>query len=171
MTKITSKKINIKYLLLIICFFLLILIFRWINFLTKNNYLKPGTHIELFNGTMDVNTSDSYTSLSKNKTDDSTKSEYITGKAIDMPYFANYTCKNWCGPRSQCLFTREQCTSDADCGGCQDLTAKNNMNSTKSDIYNLGQSFMDIKGFHPRPASEDILENEYIHFSRYTKQN
>jgi hypothetical protein len=28
------------------------------------------------------------------------------------------TCKNFCGPKSQCLMTRDQCTSDIDCPGC-----------------------------------------------------
>jgi hypothetical protein len=28
------------------------------------------------------------------------------------------TCKNFCGPKSQCLLTRNQCTSDIDCPGC-----------------------------------------------------
>ena len=30
-----------------------------------------------------------------------------------------YSCSNFCGPQSQCALTREQCTSDVDCKGCQ----------------------------------------------------
>jgi hypothetical protein len=30
-----------------------------------------------------------------------------------------YSCSNFCGPQSQCALTREQCTSDVDCQGCQ----------------------------------------------------
>jgi len=30
-----------------------------------------------------------------------------------------YSCSNFCGPQSQCAVTREQCTSDVDCNGCQ----------------------------------------------------
>ena len=30
-------------------------------------------------------------------------------------------CSNFCGPRSQCALTREQCTSDVDCQGCQPI--------------------------------------------------
>ena len=30
-----------------------------------------------------------------------------------------YSCSNFCGPQSQCAITREQCTSDVDCQGCQ----------------------------------------------------
>jgi len=29
------------------------------------------------------------------------------------------SCSNFCGPQSQCALTREQCTSDVDCQGCQ----------------------------------------------------
>ncbi len=30
-----------------------------------------------------------------------------------------YTCSNFCGPKAQCAITREQCSSDVDCKGCQ----------------------------------------------------
>lgn len=30
-----------------------------------------------------------------------------------------YSCSNFCGPQSQCAITRQQCTSDVDCQGCQ----------------------------------------------------
>ena len=30
-----------------------------------------------------------------------------------------YSCSNFCGPQSQCALTRDQCTSDVDCQGCQ----------------------------------------------------
>ena len=33
----------------------------------------------------------------------------------------NYNCSNFCGPQSQCALTREQCTSDVDCQGCQPI--------------------------------------------------
>jgi hypothetical protein len=36
------------------------------------------------------------------------------------------SCSNFCGPKSQCATTREQCTSDVDCQGCQPL---------KNDVY------------------------------------
>ena len=160
-----SKKTYTKYFLLFFCVFLLFLIFKWVDFLLKNHYLQSGTYVELFNGNMNV--SSSYTS----KIEDPTTIKYSTGHAIDMPYFTDYTCSNWCGPQSQCLLTRQQCSSDVDCGGCQDLNIKNNTKAI--DIYNLGQSFMDIKGFNPRPSPEDILanDNKYIRFSLYNKGN
>lgn len=30
-----------------------------------------------------------------------------------------YSCSNFCGPNAQCAITRQQCTSDVDCQGCQ----------------------------------------------------
>lgn len=30
-----------------------------------------------------------------------------------------YSCSNFCGPNAQCAITREQCSSDIDCKGCQ----------------------------------------------------
>lgn len=159
MKKNIYKTTNIKYILLVISVFLFIVIFWWVNFLVKNNYIQKGTYLELFTANNNENTN-------KEKP---TQSGYITGHAVDMPYFADYKCNNWCGPQSQCLFTRTQCTSDVDCGGCQDIIKKNNTKSL--DIYDLGQNFMDVNGFNPRPANEDILKNEYIIFSKFTKMN
>ena len=38
---------------------------------------------------------------------------------VDLPFNAMSSCKNFCGPQSQCAITRTQCTSDIDCYGCQ----------------------------------------------------
>jgi len=37
---------------------------------------------------------------------------------VDLPLTNTLSCKNFCGPQSQCAITREQCTSDIDCYGC-----------------------------------------------------
>jgi hypothetical protein len=37
---------------------------------------------------------------------------------VNLPINDPVDCKNFCGPKSQCLLTREQCTSDIDCYGC-----------------------------------------------------
>jgi len=37
---------------------------------------------------------------------------------VNLPINDPISCKNFCGPKSQCLLTREQCTSDVDCYGC-----------------------------------------------------
>jgi hypothetical protein len=38
---------------------------------------------------------------------------------VDLPFNSLSSCKNFCGPKSQCAITRSQCTSDIDCYGCQ----------------------------------------------------
>lgn len=37
---------------------------------------------------------------------------------VNLPINDPTSCKNFCGPKSQCLLTGEQCTSDVDCKGC-----------------------------------------------------
>jgi hypothetical protein len=37
---------------------------------------------------------------------------------VNLPLNDRVSCKNFCGPQSQCAITREQCTSDIDCYGC-----------------------------------------------------
>ena len=38
---------------------------------------------------------------------------------VNLPINDPVSCKNFCGPQSQCAITREQCTSDIDCYGCR----------------------------------------------------
>ena len=38
--------------------------------------------------------------------------------SVNLPINDSVSCKNFCGPKSQCAITREQCTSDIDCKGC-----------------------------------------------------
>ena len=37
---------------------------------------------------------------------------------VNLPINDPVSCKNFCGPKSQCAITREQCFSDIDCQGC-----------------------------------------------------
>lgn len=37
---------------------------------------------------------------------------------VNLPINTTYSCKNFCGPQSQCAITRNQCTADIDCPGC-----------------------------------------------------
>lgn len=43
----------------------------------------------------------------------------LTSHSVDLPINTTTSCKNMCGPNAQCSITREQCTSDVDCYGCQ----------------------------------------------------
>lgn len=48
----------------------------------------------------------------------------LTNHNVDLPLNTYYSCNNFCGPKSQCSITREQCTSDVDCYGCQPIPTK-----------------------------------------------
>jgi hypothetical protein len=42
----------------------------------------------------------------------------LYSQTVDLPLNNPVSCQNFCGPKSQCAITREQCTSDIDCQGC-----------------------------------------------------
>jgi hypothetical protein len=37
---------------------------------------------------------------------------------VNLPINDPISCKNFCGPKAQCAITREQCSADIDCYGC-----------------------------------------------------
>lgn len=37
---------------------------------------------------------------------------------VNLPLTDRVSCQNFCGPKAQCAITREQCTADIDCYGC-----------------------------------------------------
>jgi hypothetical protein len=53
-----------------------------------------------------------------------------TNHNVDLPINTTSQCENICGPKSQCSVTREQCTSDIDCFGCQPPERKFNYPET-----------------------------------------
>lgn len=62
---------------------------------------------------------------------------------VDLPINNPVSCKNICGPLNTCSITKEQCTSDIDCYGCQPVrtdpknsTTKNLTNSTIKNLTN-----------------------------------
>ena len=59
-----------------------------------------------------------------------------TSHNVNLPINTTYTCNNFCGPNAQCSITREQCTSDIDCYGCQPITNKKNTKEVDVDGYN-----------------------------------
>lgn len=44
-----------------------------------------------------------------------------TSHTVNLPLTTTTSCTNFCGPQSQCAKTRDQCTSDIDCPGCQPI--------------------------------------------------
>ena len=83
--------------LVIISFILFVTIFKWIDYLTNENYI-----VECFtNG------------ITQEKYDGS------TSHTVDLPLTTTYSCKNFCGPTARCSITGQQCSADIDCPGCQ----------------------------------------------------
>jgi hypothetical protein len=87
-----STIFNKKNFLLIMCILLSIIIFIWIKYLTIHKYVS-----ECFTNNESVNTSHS----------------------VDLPLTTSTSCQNFCGPQAQCAITRDQCSADIDCPGCQ----------------------------------------------------
>lgn len=84
----------------LISFLLFVLIFKWIHYLSTNNYVyyKEGM-------------------VSNTKEDDRTT------HTVSMPLNTTFTCKNMCGPPNRCSITGQQCMADIDCPGCEPPTS------------------------------------------------
>ena len=97
--------------LAVISFLLLILIFKWSNYLSINKYI-----VECFeNQSPQINNTTSHT--------------------VDLPLTTTYSCKNFCGPTSRCAITGQQCFTDIDCPGCQPQTNNaKKQSSTSADV-------------------------------------
>ena len=50
--------------------------------------------------------------------DNNNKNSPLYSHSVNLPINDPVSCKNFCGPNAQCSITREQCTSDIDCQGC-----------------------------------------------------
>ena len=86
--------------LAVIIFILLFVIFKWINYLSLNRYI-----VECFQQLNQTNQ---------------------TTHTVDMPLTTTTSCSNFCGPKSTCAKTGQQCFSDVDCPGCQPLSKNYN---------------------------------------------
>ena len=51
--------------------------------------------------------------------------------SVNLPINDPVSCKNFCGPNAKCLLTKEQCTSDIDCQGCNPGPTKQTECQTK----------------------------------------
>ena len=94
-----------KFLFALICLLFLLGIFKWINYLVINNYVKSSNlNIEGF---------DTNTQIIR----DTGRSD--TTHNINLPLTTTNSCKNMCGPPNRCSITGQQCFSDIDCPGCE----------------------------------------------------
>jgi hypothetical protein len=90
---------NFNYILLVFfTFFLLIGIFKYINYLTKNKYI-----VECFDPNAAI-----YRDTGSP----------TTNHTVDIPLTTTFSCTNFCGPPARCAITGQQCMADIDCPGC-----------------------------------------------------
>ena len=94
--EIVSKKYNLIFWS-IISFILIIMLFKWIDYLIENDYI-----IECFRGGTF-----------------SEASVGATSHTVNLPLTTTYSCKNFCGPTARCSITGQQCFADIDCPGCK----------------------------------------------------
>ena len=73
---------------------------------------------------------------------------------VNLPINDPISCKNFCGPKSQCLITREQCTSDVDCYGCNPVPKP--------------QSTCITKDVEPYDATGKLGQNQSLQYSPLT---
>jgi hypothetical protein len=100
-----SKNQHNNIIIALISFLLLICIFKWINYLVTNNYVKLSQpYVEGF----DANAQPIRDTGSPD-----------TNHNVDIPLTTTTNCKNMCGPPNRCSITGQQCFSDIDCPGCE----------------------------------------------------
>ena len=106
---------------------------------------------------------------------------------VNLPINDPVSCKNFCGPQSQCAITREQCSSDIDCQGCNPGPKSTDSCTTKEvDPYDdggkLGQQGLQYSplttGYNNHnadfaqiyPGSKDAqINNSYQGLDQWTK--
>jgi len=93
-----------------------------------------------------------------------------TNHTVNLPINTSYSCSNFCGPQSQCVKTREQCTSDIDCFGCQPII---NSEKKQKQTYIRGNNEAGKLTFNQTPRysslTTDIGTQALIINSKYKK--
>jgi hypothetical protein len=84
------KNEKLHFFLAVSCVVLFIIIFKWIHYLVKHNYVTECM---------------------------STSNANINN--VNIPLTTSYSCSNFCGPTSRCSKSGHQCVADSDCPGCQ----------------------------------------------------
>ena len=92
-----SKKQYYTLFFAFISFILVIIIFKWSDYLSNNNYIMESFANSIINE----------------------KNDGSTSHTVDLPLTTRYNCNNFCGPTSRCSITGQQCFTDIDCPGCQ----------------------------------------------------
>jgi hypothetical protein len=64
-----------------------------------------------------------------------------------------YPCRNYCGPKAECVVTREQCVKDNDCSNCYNSNFKNDK---------ISESFTNINTMIPNRGMYDSMETSSL---------
>ena len=129
---------NYKSIIFYILCFIIIISFRKILYF-DNPIIKEGlTDFEQYSYNIIPYPKDATINLSD-------ENSPLYSHTVDLPINNPVSCKNFCGPQSQCAITREQCTSDIDCKGCKPQSQnQNDLANMKVEPYDatgkLGQN-------------------------------
>jgi len=98
----------------IACLALFWIIIRWGSSLVVNKIcLKEGlTDFEKYSHKVIPYPKDAVINLND-------KNSPLYSHTVNLPFNSPYSCQNFCGPQAQCAITRDQCSTDIDCPGCQ----------------------------------------------------
>lgn len=99
--------------LCILSILLLGVIFSWIHYLTRNNYIKE-CYENYYNNT--------FAPIKDT-------GNFNTTHTVNLPLTTKTSCTNMC-INARCSKTKEQCLSDIDCPGCQPYTPVSNVDPT-----------------------------------------
>ena len=106
-------KYTIIYILLCLCLFLFWIVIKYGKIENFNNRIDP---ISALINYKDINSP-------------------LYSHNVNLPINDPISCKNFCGPNAKCLITREQCTSDVDCKGCNRIHPLGYYTNTLMDAY------------------------------------
>jgi len=104
-----SRKQYIILFLAFISFILFVTIFKWIDYLSNNNYIVEVNEINELNRNI----------LEGFVQPNVDTGSPLTSHTVNLPLNTTYSCKNFCGPTARCSITGQQCSTDIDCPGCQ----------------------------------------------------
>jgi hypothetical protein len=77
---------------------------------------------------------------------------------VNLPINDPVSCKNFCGPKNQCSITREQCSSDIDCQGCNPGPTPQNECITKDVSPNDAAGKLGYQGLTYSPLTTGNMD-------------
>ena len=125
------------------CLLLFWIIIKWGNSLVVNNCLKEGlTDFEKYSEKIVPYPKDAVINYND-------KNSPLYSHTVNLPFNSPYSCQNFCGPKAQCAITRDQCSTDIDCPGCQPIQKPVSKNTTEEvKPYDDGGKLSSNQGLH-----------------------